>query len=246
VPVFRLTDELAFPRPDVAEPGGLLAIGGDLRPERLLLAYAHGIFPWPHEGLPMLWFSPDPRMVLPVGALHVSRRLARTIRQGRFEVRLDTAFRDVVAGCATVDRPHDDGTWITAEIADAFAALHDLGFAHCAEAWRDGRLVGGIYGLALGGTFIGESMFARETDASKVAFATLVRQLERWRFDMLDAQVHTEHLARLGGREWPRARYLAALRRSVARPTRRGRWRLARDLAVVPGGGRFGSRSRRP
>ena len=226
MPVYRLGPELVFPPPEEADPSGLLAVGGDLSPERLLLAYAQGIFPWYDETLPILWHSPDPRMVLLPGELHVPKSLAKTLRRGRFELRLDTAFAEVIAACASTPRPRERGTWITAEMREAYLRLHALGFAHSAEAWRGGRLVGGLYGVALGGCFFGESMFAREPDASKAAFATLVRQLGRWGFALIDCQMHTEHLARFGAREWPRARFLRHLRAALERETRRGRWSL--------------------
>jgi leucyl/phenylalanyl-tRNA--protein transferase len=226
VTVYRLGSEVAFPPPDEAEPSGLLAVGGDLRPERLLLAYSLGIFPWPLVERPLLWFSPDPRMVLEPKALRVTRSLAKTLRQGRYEVRLDTRFEEVVRRCAEVPRRGEVGTWITPELAAAYRRLHELGFAHSAEAWEGGQLVGGLYGVSLGGAFFGESMFARRPDASKVAFVTLVRQLAAWGFDLIDCQVHTEHLARFGAVEWPRARFLAALAASLARPSRCGPWRL--------------------
>ena len=226
MPVYQLTDEIAFPPPELADEDGVLAFGGDLRPERLLLAYSIGIFPWPHQGLPLLWFSPDPRMVLPPSELHVSRRLARTIRSGRFEVRLDSACRSVIEACATTPRRGQTDTWITPEVIDAYSHLHDLGYVHSAESWRDGRLVGGLYGVSIGGVFTGESMFALESDASKVAFVALVRQLERWGFMLLDAEVYTEHLERFGAREWPRERFLQVLRAAREMPTRRGPWRL--------------------
>lgn len=225
-PVFRLGAELAFPDPRQSLPSGLLAVGGDLRCERLLLAYSLGIFPWYCEGQPILWHSPDPRMLLLPQALRVSRSLARTLKQGRYEVRLDTAFREVVRGCAETPRQGQLGTWITDEMQDAYAELHRLGFAHSAEAWEGERLVGGLYGVSLGGVFFGESMFARSPDASKVAFVTLVRQLLRWRFDLVDCQVHTPHLERFGAKPWPRQRFLDALARSLERETRRGPWRL--------------------
>jgi leucyl/phenylalanyl-tRNA---protein transferase len=229
MPVFRLTDEIVFPSPRLAAAGGLLAVGGDLSPERLLLAYARGIFPWPHDGMPLLWFSPDPRMVLRVDDLHVSRRLERTLRQHRFDVRLDTACPAVIRSCASTPRCGQSGTWITSEMLAAYVHLHDLGFVHSAEAWQDGCLVGGLYGVCLGGVFVGESMFATRSDASKVALVTLVRQLARWGIDLFDAQVHTGHVERFGARQWPRARYLEVLERTLARPTRRGRWSLERD-----------------
>jgi leucyl/phenylalanyl-tRNA--protein transferase len=230
MPVFRLTRRLAFPRPDLADESGLLAVGGDLRPERLLLAYASGIFPWPHAGLPLLWFSPDPRMVLPTGELRVSRRLGRTIRAGAHRVRLDTACRAVIEGCATTPRRGEPGTWITSEMVEAYVRLHELGFVHSAECWVGERLVGGLYGVSLGAVFVGESMFSRERDASKIALVGLVRQLARWGIGLVDVQVHTDHLASLGAREWPRERYLAELAGALDAPTRRGAWRLDDDL----------------
>jgi leucyl/phenylalanyl-tRNA--protein transferase len=226
MPVYRLTDDLVFPPPEQAEPSGLLAVGGDLSPARLLLAYRLGIFPWPLVEKPLLWFSPDPRMVLRPGELRVSRSLAKTLRRGGFEVRLDQAFHRVVRRCAEIPRRGEGGTWITPDMATAYSRLHDLGYAHSAEAWLDGELVGGLYGVSLGCGFFGESMFADRPDASKVAFVVLVRQLERWGFDLIDCQVHTEHLARFGAREWSRRRFLGSLARTLAAPTRRGPWAL--------------------
>lgn len=231
VTVFKLDRRLIFPPPEQSEEDGLVAVGGDLRPTRLLLAYSTGIFPWYHDGLPILWYSPDPRLVLEIPSLHVPRSLRRTIAKRPYEIRLDTAFRDVIAGCRDAPRPGQDGTWITADMFRAYVALHELGFAHSAEAWRGDELVGGLYGVSLGAIFFGESMFARAPDASKIAFVTLVRQLARWGFGLVDSQVHTDHLARLGAEEWPRPRYLAALAAALEAPTRKGRWRLDEDLA---------------
>jgi leucyl/phenylalanyl-tRNA--protein transferase len=226
MPVYRLGPELVFPDPEEGEPGGLLAIGGDLAPQRLLLAYATGIFPWYSEGQPILWHSPDPRAVLLPSALHVSKSLAKSLRHQKFEVRLDTAFVDVVRACAEVPRPGVEGTWITRDMLRAYVRLHALGYAHSAEAWENGRLVGGLYGVSLGGAFFGESMFTRRSDASKVAFAVLVRQLERWGFDFVDCQIRTAHLERMGAVLWPRRAFLEALARSLGRKPRRGSWRL--------------------
>jgi leucyl/phenylalanyl-tRNA--protein transferase len=235
MPVFQLSDELIFPPAELAEESGLLAVGGDLSVARLLLAYSQGIFPWPHDDL-LAWFSPDPRMVLRARDLHVSRRLRRTLRQGRFEVRLDTALRDVIQHCARVARRGQRGTWITPAMIDAYCRLHELGYVHSAEAWQEGRLVGGIYGVWLGRVFTGESMFALVPDASKVALVTLVRQLERWGCDLLDAQVHSEHVARLGATEWPRRRFLQVLRQQPRQPptppTPGRRWHLDADLGA--------------
>ena len=224
--IFRLDHRLLFPRPDLAEPGGLLAVGGDLRPERLVLAYASGIFPWYGEDSPILWHSPDPRTVLRPAALDVSRSLAKTLRRGTYEVRLDTAFRAVIEGCQRTPRPGQDGTWITDEMLEAYVDLHERGLAHSAEAFRDGVLAGGLYGVSLGGAFFGESMFAAQPDASKVAFVTLVRQLGRWGIDLVDCQVHTAHLARFGAEDWPRSKFLEALGEALQKETRFGPWRL--------------------
>jgi leucyl/phenylalanyl-tRNA--protein transferase len=232
--VYRLSDELLFPPPDHAEPSGLLAVGGDLTPRRLLLAYSMGIFPWFSEELPILWHSPDPRMVLLPGEMRVSRSLRRMLRSPPYDVRLDTDFDAVIRGCANTPRPDEDGTWITGDMADAYLRLFDEGYAHSAEAWCEGELVGGLYGVALGGCFFGESMFALRPDASKVAFVALVRQLERWGFDLIDCQVHTDHLARFGATEWPRSRFLDTLAESLGAPTRRGPWRFDPGILSAP------------
>jgi leucyl/phenylalanyl-tRNA--protein transferase len=227
MPIFRLGRELAFPHPEESDPSGLLAVGGDLSPDRLLLAYASGIFPWYSDDQPILWHSPDPRAVLRPADLHVPKSLVKTLRRARFEVRLDTAFDAVISGCAEAQRPGSDGgTWITPDMRRAYCALHRLGYAHSAEAFADGRLVGGLYGVALGSIFFGESMFARMPDASKTAFVVLVRQLVRWGFELIDCQQHTRHLARFGAVLWSRSCYLDALARYIARPTRRGAWQL--------------------
>lgn len=225
-PVYRLDERLLFPPPEAAEQSGLLAVGGDLRPERLLLAYSVGIFPWYNEGTPILWHAPDPRMVLLASELHVSRSLRKEIRRGRYHITLDTAFEQVIEHCAATPRPGQDGTWITEEMCDAYVDLHRRGYAHSAEAWEDGELAGGLYGVSLGRAFFGESMFALRPDASKVAFVSLVRWLQSWDVELIDCQVYTEHLARLGAGEWPRARFLAALREALDHATRMGPWRL--------------------
>ena len=219
-----------LPTPDSADARGLVAVGGDLEPERLLDAYRRGIFPWYEDGLPILWHSPDPRFVLPVKELEVNRSLRKTIRRARYEIRLDTAFSRVVKACSVVPRPGQDGTWITVEMIRAYERLYALGWAHSAEAWLDDELVGGLYGVSIGGVFCGESMFASEPDASKVAFVHLVRQLERWGIELVDCQVATEHLARFGARDWPRAKFLGVLRELVERPTSKGPWRFDEDF----------------
>jgi leucyl/phenylalanyl-tRNA--protein transferase len=227
--VYRLRSDLAFPPPSHAEPSGLLAIGGDLSPERLLRAYALGIFPW-YEEPPILWFSPDPRMLIVPGALHVSRRLRRTLRQNRFELRLDTAFAEVIGNCASVSRPGAMGTWITPEMNLAYQALHTLGYAHSCEAWQSGELVGGVYGVSLGSAFFAESMFHRARDASKAALTALFWQLEAWGFTLLDCQLPTDHLASLGARSYARTRFQRLLERALEAKTRRGRWEFEPDL----------------
>jgi leucyl/phenylalanyl-tRNA--protein transferase len=225
LPVYRLhPSRLDFPPPEEAEPDGLLAVGGDLRPERLLAAYAQGIFPWYSEGLPILWHSPDPRFVLLPGELHVGRSLRKVIKRGEYTFRLDTAFEKVMAACGKVKRPGQRGTWITQDMKRAYSELHRLGFAHSAEAWRGEELVGGLYGVSLGSAFFGESMFALAPDASKVAFVLLSEQLVSWGFTLIDCQVETEHLARFGAVPWPREQFLLALADGLKAPTRRGKW----------------------
>jgi leucyl/phenylalanyl-tRNA---protein transferase len=207
------------------DPNGLLAAGGDLSPQRLLEAYAHGIFPWFSDEDPLLWWSPDPRMVLFVDELHLSKSLRKVIRSGRFTVTFDRAFADVMAGCAA-PRADDAGTWITREMHDAYTLLHRLGFAHSVETWNGDRLVGGLYGVAIGRMFYGESMFTRESNASKVAFVTLVRQLAVWGFEMIDCQMSTGHLASLGAREIPRAEFVSRVERLVAQEEAARAWRV--------------------
>ncbi len=224
MPVYRLDERLAFPSPGGAPREGPIAVGGDLRPERLLLAYSMGIFPW--QGEPLHWHSPDPRMVLLAEELHVSRSLAKAVRQQRYQVTLDVAFTDVMRACAGIERPGQDGTWITPAMIDSYTELHRRGVAHSVEAWSEGSLVGGLYGISLGAAFFGESMFARRRDASKIAFVRLVEQLRRWSIPLVDCQVYTPHLASLGAREWPRRLFLATLRQALARPTRTGPWRF--------------------
>lgn len=218
-----IVDAVQFPDPETAEDHGLLAYGGNLRPERLLSAYARGIFPW-YEEDPILWFSPDPRMVLLPQELRINRTLAKNIRRARYEVRFDSAFEAVIRACASASRPEQDGTWITAGMIDGYLRLHELGFAHSVESWRGDELVGGVYGLSLGAAFFGESMFATSTDASKVAFVALVERIESWGFHFLDCQVHTDHTERLGARNLSRSAFLAALAKALEHPTRRGRW----------------------
>ncbi|MFP5504992.1 MAG: leucyl/phenylalanyl-tRNA--protein transferase [Gammaproteobacteria bacterium] len=213
------------------DPDGLLAIGGDLQPERLLRAYRHGIFPWYSAGQPILWWSPDPRMVLEPAALKISRSLRKTLRKRPYRITLDSAFAAVMQGCAE-PRADAHGTWITPEMQRAYQRLHALGYAHSAEAWQDGELVGGLYGVALGRVFFGESMFTRRSDASKIAFVHLVRQLQSWGFTLIDCQVYTGHLESLGATPIPRRDFIARLERDALPPDRAGRWQLDDGIAV--------------
>lgn len=215
-----------FPPVSWTSPEGVIAVGGRPDPGTLLEAYGRGIFPWPHHGVPLLWFCPDPRFVLCPAKAHLPRTLRKEMRRGAWEVRADTAFAAVIRACAEAPRPGQDGTWITADMLAGYTALHARGFAHSIEAWRDGELVGGLYGVSLGRVFFGESMFARVPDASKVAFATLLAQLVRWRFELVDCQSRTEHLARFGAEDWPRSRFLALLKSALRPASRTGPWTL--------------------
>jgi leucyl/phenylalanyl-tRNA--protein transferase len=201
-----------------------LAVGGDLRPQRLLTAYRNGIFPWYGRGLPILWHSPDPRYVLDPKAIHLSRSLRKTIKRKTFDVRYDTSFEQVVDSCARAPRPGQKGTWITPEMKDAYVALHQMGYAHSVESWAEGELKGGLYGVAMGAIFFGESMFARAPDASKVAMALLAERLAGWGFQLIDCQMETAHLARFGAQAWPRKRFLDALQVALQVPSRMGSW----------------------
>lgn len=217
---------VVFPPPSAADQDGVLAIGGRPDAETLLTAYRQGIFPWPHEGYPLLWFCPDPRFVLVPEEAHLPRSLRKAMRRGAFAVRADTAFERVMRGCAAAYRPGQGGTWITPAMLEGYADLHARGLAHSIEAWQDGRLVGGLYGISLGAVFFGESMYADVPDASKIAFATLLGNLLRWGFALVDCQSATEHLARFGAVDWPRSRFLKVLKQALAAPTRPGPWVL--------------------
>lgn len=212
-PIFLIQNDQPFPPVELAleQPNGLLAAGGDLSPSRLLEAYRHGIFPWFNEGDPILWWSPDPRMVLFPAEFKLSRTLRKTLRNGNYEVRSDTAFEQVMRACAA-PRKGQAGTWILEEMIAAYCELHRMGYAHSVETWMDGELVGGLYGMAIGSMFYGESMFCRKTDASKIAIAYLARELERQGFGMIDCQMNTPHLASLGAREIPRDEFIQRVR----------------------------------
>jgi leucyl/phenylalanyl-tRNA--protein transferase len=210
---------LPFLHPELADENGLVAVGGDLRPERLIQAYRLGIFPWYAEGEPICWWSPDPRAIFELDGLHISRRLGRTLRSGRFQVTVNADFGGVIRGCA---KGREEGTWITAEMMRAYETLHRLGYAHSVEVWDGDFLAGGLYGVAIGGLFAGESMFTCRRDASKVALAHVVRRLGERGFALFDIQLLSEHTARLGAVEIPRKEYLARLRRALARSPRFG------------------------
>lgn len=218
MPVYHLIDQPVFPPPEVAEPGGLLAVGGDLSTPRLLLAYSMGIFPWFNEGDPILWWSPDPRCILEPAELKVSRSLAKVLRRQEFSVTYGRDFAGVIDACAE-RRRQEEGTWITAGMREAYIRLHHLGYAHSVEVWRQGELAGGLYGVCLGRCFFGESMFHRVANASKVALAELARHLYSRQFELIDCQLPTAHLASLGARTIPREEFLRRLRRGRVAPS---------------------------
>jgi leucyl/phenylalanyl-tRNA--protein transferase len=225
MPVFQLPDDILFPDPSLAEPDGLLAVGGDLSPERLLAAYKNGIFPWYSEHEPILWWSPDPRLVLFPKKFKVSHSLKQKIKKNVFSVRMDSDFEQVISACAETERNHEDGTWITDEMKEAYNELHRKGFAHSVESYFDGKLVGGLYGVSLGKAFFGESMFHMMTDASKVALYYLVEKAKEFNFLFIDSQVETEHLMSLGAELIPRKKYLKLLTEAIHFPSQKGKWR---------------------
>lgn len=224
LPITFLDEELLFPPPERARRDGLLAVGGDLSVERLLLAYRLGIFPWYDEDSPILWWSPPQRAVLAPDQIHVGRSLRKVVNRGVYQVRFDCAFPAVIAACAATPRPGQPGTWIVPEMVAAYGELHRAGYAHSVETYREGELVGGLYGVSLGGAFFGESMFSRADDASKVAMVALGRRLTAWGFDLIDCQLMNDHVARFGAALIPRAEFLARLVQALQRPTRRGLW----------------------
>lgn len=226
MPIFRLSDRVNFPPPHFAAHNGLLAIGGDLTETRLLLAYRMGIFPWFSPGDPILWWSPDPRLVMYPGEIVIPKRLQRTLNQHVFQVTSDTVFKRVIGECAQVRLENGEETWLIDDMIEAYTRLHELGYAHSIETWYNGELAGGLYGVSLGGAFFGESMFTRVSNASKVALTALCRYLDTSGFDLIDCQVATSHLKRLGAREIPRKSFLKQLETSMARPTSRGRWHI--------------------
>jgi len=217
-------DEISFPHPTLADFQGILAIGGDLSPERILLAYANGIFPWYNDDEPIIWWSPDPRFVLYPSDLKVSKSMRKVLRDGIFDITFDQNFRDIIVACSQAPRAGQDGTWIIKDIIEAYCKLHELGYAHSVEVWQEGQLVGGLYGISLGRCFCGESMFAKVSNASKAGFITLIKHLEPLGFDLIDCQTHSKHLESLGAKTISRADFLDYLKENQHKETFHGNW----------------------
>ena len=226
MPVYLLPEEPVFPPPSEAEPDGLLAIGGDLSPERLLKSYTDGIFPWFRDEDDLFWFSPDPRLVLYPDEIKISSSLHRLIKGGKFKVSTDTAFEQVIQACADAPRKGQDGSWIDQDFINAYTRLHRLGFAHSFETFYNDELIGGLYGVSIGRAFFGESMFHKVNNASKVAFVYLVMKIKTWQFHFIDCQVETDLLTGLGAKPVPRTEYLERLKTAVGFPSQKGKWTL--------------------
>ena len=224
MPVYLLSDEIVFPNPENSDSTGLVAVGGDLSVDRLLLAYKMGIFPWYSEGDPILWFSPDPRMVFFLKDFKPSRSLLKLVNSNKYEVRFDSNFKEVIENCANVPRKNQTGTWITSEMKDAYTKLHDKGYAHSVETYIDNNLVGGLYGISLGGAFFGESMFYFESNASKIAFYSLVEKCKSMNFDFIDSQVSTDHMKKFGALDIPREDFLILLKNTLKNESSVGNW----------------------
>ena len=226
MPVYQLLDEEPlFPPQNHAEPEGILAVGGDLSTERLLAAYRQGIFPWYEEGQPILWWSPDPRLILEPASLKISQSLRKVLKKQTFQVKSDTAFKQVIHACG-MPRRQSNGTWITPQMREAYTRLHELGYAHSVESWYEGKLVGGLYGVYLGKCFFGESMFSWMSDASKIALVALVEQLKNWQVELIDCQITSNHLIRMGAREISREEFLRRLKLAIASPTFPQKWSI--------------------
>ncbi|MEM6345473.1 MAG: leucyl/phenylalanyl-tRNA--protein transferase [Bacteroidota bacterium] len=224
MPVYALTEDIFFPPPQLANPEGILAVGGDLRPERLLLAYHMGIFPWYSEYEPIVWWSPDPRCVLETAQLKVSKSMRQILRRNQFQVSFDQAFGTVIQECRKIKRKGQHGTWITDEMEEAYCSLHDMGFAHSVEVWENEQLVGGLYGVSVGRCFFGESMFSRVSNASKTGFITLVKHLQKAGFNWIDCQIYNDHLGSLGASEISREAFLRRLADDIKQDTLQGNW----------------------
>jgi leucyl/phenylalanyl-tRNA--protein transferase len=224
MPVYQLNHEVVFPHPSLAEPDGLLAIGGDLSPLRILTAYVNGIFPWYNQGEPILWWSPDPRCVLFPNKLKVSKSLRLLINRNVFEVRFDSNFKKVITSCRKVHIKKDEGTWISPDMINAYCKLHELGFAHSVETYCNNKLVGGLYGVSIGKVFYGESMFHTEANASKIAMYFLVEKLKELRFELIDNQVTSDHLLSLGAEEIERERFIYLLKEHAQKDISPSKW----------------------
>jgi len=222
MPVYQIPHELIFPDPELAEEDGLLGVGGDLSPERLLLAYANGIFPWFSKGEPIMWWSPDPRCVLRPEKLKISTSLRQALKKGDYEVRFDTCFEEVIRQCSASKRKGQRGTWITREMQEAYIRLFELGFAHSTEVFMDGKLAGGLYGVSIGGTYSGESMFHLRPEASKIALYHLVERLKERGYPLIDCQVTNQHLLSLGAEEMPRKEFLKQLIKNREKREKKG------------------------
>jgi len=222
--LFRLSENINFPPAHFARPDGLLCMGGDLSPKRLILAYENGIFPWFSENEPLLWWSPDPRLVLFPENIHISKSLKKAIKKSPFDIKIDNAFEDTIRSCALVRKRQNEDTWIIPQMVTAYVKLHHLGYAHSIEAWRDNNLVGGLYGICIGGSFFGESMFSFESNASKIALAALANLLIKSKFDLIDCQVTTQHLLNMGAVEISRKNFLDIIKKSVKRDDIKDIW----------------------
>jgi len=236
MPIFRLGKPILFPPVSLAMENGLLALGGDLSPYRLLEAYRQGIFPWYSPGEPILWWAPQPRFILFPRDILVSRSMRQLLKQNRFRISLDRDFEAVISACRRVGRPDQDGTWITEEMQEAYIILHELGYAHSVEVWRNSALIGGLYGVSLGGCFFGESMFSYESNASKAALIRLAYLLRALRFTLIDCQVYTPHLALMGARFVAREAFTDLVRKALFRRTLRGDWGTRPEFAGIPAG----------
>lgn len=227
MPLLLSTKTMAFPAAHQADENGIVAIGGDFLPQRLLLAYQAGIFPWPHQGLPILWFCPNPRFVLDLKQIKVSRSLAKAIRQSTLTIKADHNFLAVMKRCQQANRQHQEGTWITDEMINGYYKLFQQGFAHSIEAYENDALVGGLYGVSLGSIFFGESMFFLQSNASKICLVSLVAHLLDWRFSLIDCQAHTHNLENFGAKAIDRDYFLSLIKSNQTQPTKRGPWQLS-------------------
>ncbi len=234
MPIYRLTEDIVFPPPELAEEDGMLAVGGDLSVERLLCAYTMGIFPWYMDDSPILWWAPNPRLILIPSELKVSRSLRQEIKKNTFSITMDEDFKGVITACSNTRRDNKEGTqkstWITTEMIDAYIRLYEIGVAHSVESWYNGELVGGLYGISMGKAFFGESMFTKHTNASKVAFVHLVNHLIKWDFILIDCQVKTNHLMSFGAREIPIGIFLRLLDKALDYHTKTGKWTFNSDF----------------